>query len=797
MKASTGKPTVFISYSHKDEVWKDRLRPHLKALEKVADAIVWDDRQIPAGEDWYDRIKETMERATAAVCLVSADYLASDFCEKEEIPYLLERRAADGILLIPVLIQPCPWKLFTWVKEIQMLPRDGKSVAELSAANRNKAFAEVTLRIHEFLTNPKYVIPTPPPPWWNMPDKVDISRLPVTGKELFGRKTEIALLNETWDEHKAHVLSFVAWGGVGKSTLVNKWIEQLREDNYRGAERVYAWSFYSQGTGERVTSADLFVDQALRWFDDLHPATGSPWDKGERLAGLVRRQKTLLLLDGLEPLQAYQAEEKGRIKDAALATLVAELARDNPGLCVITTREHVTDLDRFSHTVRQQSLETITPEAGRSLLRVHGVIGTDAELEQVTRDFGCHALALNLLGSYLHEMPGHPVARAREIPDLDIPEKKGRHPRRIMAVRAKQLKGTPELDLLHVLGLFDRPADTRAVAAVTAAPAIKGLTDHLQNLSEAAWNKALKRLREMGLLASESRHHPDALDAHPLVREHFGEQLEKAKPKAINEGHRRLYEFLKGTAKELPDTIDEMTPLFAVVYHGCKARLYQEALVEVYSPRILRQKAHDGIHNLGAFGANLACLAGFFAVPWTRPADGLTEEAKPYLLSVVGFCLKAQGRLVEAGEPMQASMRADIAQEDWRNAAVDANNLSELHLSRGKIGLAVEYAQKAVGLADRSRDGFMRMFSRTTLADAIHQAGGTIESQTEFARVSFSTSPWTTCLWAGLSLAWRRQEETAIWPKPRLSFMQPWRVCDKPVDRTISPAASLLGHTFG
>ena len=68
----------------------------------------------------------------------------------------------------------------------------------------------------------------------------------------------------------------------------------MRWDNYRGAEKVYAWSFYSQGTSERVTSADLFINQTLEWFGDADPKQGSPWDKGKRLARLINDHKTLL-----------------------------------------------------------------------------------------------------------------------------------------------------------------------------------------------------------------------------------------------------------------------------------------------------------------------------------------------------------------------------------------------------------------------------------------------------------------------------------------------------------------------
>lgn len=92
------KPTIFISYSHKDEVWKDRLRPHLQALELDDRIVVWDDRKIDAGDTWYPEIKDAINRARVAVCLISADFLASKFCVKEEIPAFLQRQRIAGSL---------------------------------------------------------------------------------------------------------------------------------------------------------------------------------------------------------------------------------------------------------------------------------------------------------------------------------------------------------------------------------------------------------------------------------------------------------------------------------------------------------------------------------------------------------------------------------------------------------------------------------------------------------------------------------------------------------------------------
>ena len=752
-------PTVFISYSHKDETWKNRLRPHLGLLEKTGRLTIWDDRSIDGGASWYPEIQKAMADARIAVCLISADYLNSSFCVKEEIPYLLQRRESEGMLLLPVLIRPCLWEAIDRLKAIQMLPRDGKAVARDFKEDWDTPFADVAKRVNSFLEEPKREVIEVVKPRWSPPEKIDIDRLPRTGMELFGRQKELEWLDQVWDNviaseakqsplsegiassqkpllamtSKLNVVSLVAWGGVGKSTLVNKWLERMAADNYRGARRVFAWSFYSQGTSERVTSADLFIAEALKWFGDADPAQGSPWDKGGRLAELVRRERTLLVLDGMEPLQSSSDFERGKVKDPALATLITELARENAGLCVITTRECVTDLDSFAATAGQKDLEQISPEAGRALLRVGGVQGSDAELEEAARGFGPHALALNLLAAYLHEIKGHAISHAAEIPDLDVPPEKGKHPRRVMAAFETRFGAGRETDLLRVMGLFNSPAAKDALAAVRAAPPIPDLTEHLANISEADWMQVINRLRRVKLIAPESKHRPDTLDAHPLVSEHFGEQLKRENQDAWCEGNNRLYEYYKTIAKELPDTFEEMMPLFAAVGHGCQAGKYQEAFWDYYK-RIQR----DGDTNfcmsqLGAVGSDLAALSGFFTdTSWNKPVDELSEDIKGFILNAAGFRLRALGRLAEAAQPMQAGLDARIVEKNWKNAAISASNLSELYLTLGDVGQALTFARQSVELADQSGDWEVQMPNRTTLADALHQAGQLAEAEAAF-----------------------------------------------------------------
>ena len=213
------------------------------------------------------------------------------------------------------------------------------------------------------------------------------------------------------------VASVVAFGGVGKSALVNAWLVRMDAAGWRGAERVYGWSFYSQGT-DRLTSSDEFVASTLKELADPDPSQGSPWEKGERLAKLVRKERMILVLDGLEPLQWGPAVEAGKLKDPALQALIKELGAQNRGLCIITSRIAVADLEAVGgNMVRAHDLDHLSAEAGAELLKARGAKGAKTELQEAAREYDGHSLALMLLGTYVrkaykaiavHTIPHHP-----------------------------------------------------------------------------------------------------------------------------------------------------------------------------------------------------------------------------------------------------------------------------------------------------------------------------------------------------------------------------------------------------
>ncbi len=576
--------------------------------------------------------------------------------------------------------------------------------------------------IHIHLSEKEKSSQSPP-----LSNKFDLSRLPKTDATLFGREDELALIDQAWQEDGLNVLVLIAMGGAGKTALMQKWIDDKR---YCGADAAYAYSFYLQGSSEdKQASAAEFFDSALRWFGHDGSPIRSEHERGAKLAELVCRQRTLLVLDGMEPLQhPLGGPMNGALKDKGLISLCKQLAANGNGLLLISSRQPVMELDNRPHQ-QQHELKPLKAAAGIALFRAAGIIGTDTELAAAVEAYNGHALSLSLLATYLREYEHGDIRQQDTLRCLtEFPEETygSRHAFKVMAGHERKLVGRPELQILFCLGLFDRPVSAGAMSCLRKEGILSLPGD------ERVFRAACERLRRQGLLNTARPEHPQNLDTHPLVRQYFGRRLAELHPESWQQAHVLLYEYFKAAAKELPDTLEEMEPLFAAVRHGFAAGLHQKAMNEVYWPRILRKHEHYLLRNLGAFSADLALLSNFFAVPWHTPAKELTDYDKVISLNWASARLRALGRLHEAIEPMQAGKNLSIKQEYWREAAQTASNLSELLLTLGDIAQAVEVGRQSVALADKKNYAFDCLENRTALANALHQAGELAEARDLF-----------------------------------------------------------------
>jgi len=140
-------PTVFISYSHSDARWKDRLVSQLGVLQHEGLLATWHDGLIQPGADWLPAIEEAMAEARIAIFIVSAEFLNSEFIRRKELPVLMARREKEGLRLIPLIASPCPWQKVPCLASIQARPLHGKTLAELSGVRAVKVLSDLAEEI--------------------------------------------------------------------------------------------------------------------------------------------------------------------------------------------------------------------------------------------------------------------------------------------------------------------------------------------------------------------------------------------------------------------------------------------------------------------------------------------------------------------------------------------------------------------------------------------------------------------------------------------------------------------------
>jgi predicted ATPase len=290
----------------------------------------------------------------------------------------------------------------------------------------------------------------------------------------------------------------------------------------------------------------------------------------------------------------------------------------------------------------------------------------------------------------------------------------------------------PELSVLRMLGLFDRPADERAFEALLKAPTIPGLTESLTDLSPTAWRTILAKLRRARLLAREDPHNPEQLDTHPLVREYFGEQLRSQQTDAWKECTRRLFYYYQTLAPQLPNNFGEMEPLFLAVVCGCNAGLFREALHEVYIPRIQRGNACFAVKVLGATGPLLAVLVHFFqdgrwgsSVETTIEGQNLSAGDQLFPLMQAALYLTAT-RGLGAGEARICYERAEplchsLGRPQLLCVALIGQWRYSLH--RDKLTAAMQIAERVHSLAQEQDDAALMIEAYRALEVTLYHCG--------------------------------------------------------------------------
>lgn len=147
IRTSIDKQRVFISYSRHDQKFLQMLNTHLSALESTSQITIWSDSKIGPGHNWYQEIKNIIDNSTIFILLISADYLASSFIMKEELPNIINKGIESNLKVIPIIVRPCLWEQIPFINNLQVFPTNGKALSSMDNYEMENQLVNITREI--------------------------------------------------------------------------------------------------------------------------------------------------------------------------------------------------------------------------------------------------------------------------------------------------------------------------------------------------------------------------------------------------------------------------------------------------------------------------------------------------------------------------------------------------------------------------------------------------------------------------------------------------------------------------
>jgi hypothetical protein len=357
-------PTVFLSYCHRDEDWKERIAGHLGVL---GDRLkVWDDRQIRPGEDWFPAIQSAIAQAQVVILVISDAFLNSPFIKKEEVPRFLALRQTKGLTVLPVIARPCAWQAVDWLASIQCYPKDGRALSKVRKAKVDEDLAGLALKIRDLLTQiPASSDQEQASIRLRTEDAKEKERPPYKGIEFFRTEDEALFFGRTSLTQQliaslqdSHFLAILGPSGIGKSSVVRAGlIPALHREGLPGSEH---WDIMLLKPGRnplRELAAHLLhrcadpeislgeqIDQLSMEMDRYDQALA------DKIAKTTHRKPIVLIIDQFEEIFTQTSSEPER--RAFFANLLRAADLVSPKLAIVV----VLRADFYSKLVSYPSL---------------------------------------------------------------------------------------------------------------------------------------------------------------------------------------------------------------------------------------------------------------------------------------------------------------------------------------------------------------------------------------------------------------------------------------------------------
>jgi len=540
-----------------------------------------------------------------------------------------------------------------------------------------------------------------------------------------GRKEMLETITNWYKDPNVRIGALIGWGGVGKSALLRKWYDSLCENNVQ-PDGIFWWGYY------RNALLDSFLDSLLEYLAqdriDLSEIK-STWQKTDKIKDYLQEGEYLIILDGLEQMQKGEesGDEFGCMAHRECTELLRFLAdTKGKGLCLITTRYPLTDLKNYKGlSYKNIEIERLELEDARELFKKVGVKGDQDEIDAVVEEYGGHALSLTLLSGYLVQDFGGDIKKAKMIPPFYSDEEAGGKAHRILLWYAQQLDEAQQI-FMKLFSLFRTVVSEREFEGVFRTKMETEVNKALIDMSEFSFKRMVDNLCDRRLIQKGS---DNTYSTHPLIKGYF-ESIFNEQDKRLC--HKRIYQFIGSYAPELPETLEEMKPLFEQVYHGCCAEFYYEVCNDVLAEKIDRREGFI-VFKLGAWETALSLIKTFFPEGDLSQLPLVSKKSwQGWLLNNAGISLLSTGRPKEAEEPFKTSINLYIEYDQIAYASVGYQNLADLQFRTGRLEMGLDSAKKALELAEKASSDDDIITSKAYIAWILHLLGKNEEADDFF-----------------------------------------------------------------
>jgi tetratricopeptide (TPR) repeat protein len=370
---------IFISYSHKDRDWLERLQVHLKPLERDGLFEFWDDTRIRTGDEWRKEIKDALNSAAAAVLLISADFIASDFIAAEELPPLLAAVEKEGVKILPLILSPSRFENIKSLSRFQSVNPPSKPLIKLEKGEQEeyllKLSDDVLRAVKDAQTKPARA------------ERTRIFSVPLPQNKFFTGRGDILNALHTGFASGERIQALNGLGGIGKTQTALEYAYRRRQDY-----QVVLWA--------SANSRESLITDFAAMATLLGLPEKDAQDQSEAVGAVKRwlenNSSWLLILDNADEILMAQefipSSQTGHILLTSRAHNMGVIAAGNPLEKMTSTEGALFLLRRLRKIEKDKSLDTAADESR-------------AQAESLSNAVDGLPLALDQAAAFIEEKP--------------------------------------------------------------------------------------------------------------------------------------------------------------------------------------------------------------------------------------------------------------------------------------------------------------------------------------------------------------------------------------------------------